>query len=49
MDEIGVDISAQESKKLQRYLGEAFEYGIAVCDKANKACPVLPGTTKRLQ
>ena len=48
-DEIGVNISAQESKKLRRYLGEAFEYVIAVCDEANEACPVFPGAIKRLQ
>jgi arsenate reductase (thioredoxin) len=45
MDEIGVDISGQESKTLDRYLGEPFDYVITVCDDANEACPFFPGAT----
>ena len=48
MDELGVDISAQESKTLERYLGEPFERVITVCDDANEACPVFPGARDRL-
>ena len=48
MDEIGVDISGQESKTLDRYLGEPFDYVITVCDDANEACPFFPGAKNRL-
>ena len=48
MDEIGVDISGQKSKTLERYLGEPFDYVITVCDDANEACPFFPGARKRL-
>jgi arsenate reductase len=48
MDEIGVDISGQESKTLDRYLGKPFDYVIAVCDDANEACPFFPGAERRL-
>ena len=48
MAEIGIDISGQESKTLERYLGESFEYVITVCDDANEACPFFPGAKKRL-
>jgi arsenate reductase (thioredoxin) len=48
MDEIGVDISGQESKTLERYLGKPFDYVITVCDDANEACPFFPGATNRL-
>jgi arsenate reductase len=48
MDEIGIDISGQESKTLERYLGEPFDYVITVCDDANEACPFFPGAKKRL-
>ena len=48
MAEIGVDISSQESKTLHRYLGEAFDYVITVCDAANEACPAFPGAGRRL-
>jgi arsenate reductase (thioredoxin) len=40
MAEIGMDLSAQESKTLERYLGEPFDLVITVCDDANEACPV---------
>jgi arsenate reductase len=48
MDEIGVDISSQESKTLERYLREPFDYVITVCDDANEACPFFPGAANRL-
>ena len=48
MDEIGVDISGQESKTLERYLDEPIDYVITVCDDANEACPFFPGAANRL-
>ena len=48
MAEVGADVSGQESKTLERYLGEPFEYVITVCDAANEACPVFPGAKERL-
>lgn len=48
MAEIGVDVSGQESKTLERYLGESFEYVITVCDDANETCPVFHGAKNRL-
>lgn len=48
MAEIGIDISGQESKTLDRYLGEPFEAVITVCDDANEACPVFFGARRRV-
>lgn len=48
MAEIGVDISAQESKTLERYISEPFDLVVTVCDDANEACPVFPGARDRL-
>jgi arsenate reductase (thioredoxin) len=48
MNEIGIDISGQESKTLARYLGQPFDYVITVCDEANEACPVFAGAKNRL-
>ncbi len=48
MDELGIDISAHESKPLDRYVGQPFDYVITVCDQANEACPVFPGVRRRL-
>jgi arsenate reductase (thioredoxin) len=48
MAEIGVDISGQESKTLDRYLDEPFDCVVTVCDDAREACPVFPGAKTRL-
>ena len=48
MGEMGMDISGQESKTLERYLKEPFDYVITVCDEANEACPFSPGSATRL-
>lgn len=48
MAELGIDISGQESKTLQRYLGQPFDAVITVCDDANEACPVFLGARERL-
>ena len=48
MAELGIDISAQESKTLDRYVGQPFDAVITVCDQANEACPVFIGARKRL-
>jgi arsenate reductase len=48
MEEVGVDISHQESKTLDRYLQDPFDYVITVCDDANEACPFFPGAAERL-
>ena len=48
MEEAGIDISGQESKTLERYLKESFDYVITVCDDANETCPFFPGAKSRL-
>jgi arsenate reductase (thioredoxin) len=48
MAEMGVDISAQKSETLDRYLGESLDLVVTVCDDANESCPVFPGARERL-
>jgi arsenate reductase len=48
MSELGIDISLHESKTLDRYLNDRFEYVITVCDDANESCPVFPNARTRL-
>jgi arsenate reductase len=48
MAELGIDISGQHSKTLDRYLGEPFDAVITVCDQANEACPVFFGAKTRM-
>src|SRR5919198_3201305 len=48
MNEIAIDISGQQSKTLDRFLGQRFDAVITVCDQANEACPVFFGARERL-
>lgn len=48
MKEIGIDISGQSSKTLDRFLDQPFDYVITVCDHANEVCPFFPGAKHRL-
>lgn len=48
MREIGVDISAQRSKDVREFLGQAIPYVVTVCDNAREHCPVFPGAYQRL-
>ncbi len=48
MSELGIDISNQESKPLERYLEDTFDYVVTVCDEANEACPFFAGAKSRL-
>ena len=48
MAEVGVDISGHESKTLDRYLNQPWDYVITVCDAANASCPVFSGGRRRL-
>lgn len=48
MSEVGVDISGQTSKTLERYIKEPWDVIITVCDQANESCPLFPGGKRRL-
>jgi arsenate reductase (thioredoxin) len=48
MRELDIDISTQESKTLDRYLGEPFDAVVTVCEQTAEACPVFPGAKRRL-
>ena len=47
MREIGIDISGQESKTLEPFLGQGFSWLVTVCDQAKEACPTLPGVVQQ--
>ena len=49
MHEIGIDISDQYSKPLDKYLGKKhFGIIITVCERAEQECPIFPGVSTRL-
>lgn len=48
MEEMGIDISKQESKSMDPFLGEDFDYILTLCDYVAMACPPFPGEGKRI-
>ncbi len=48
MQEIGIDISANQSKDVKQYLGQFFTYLVTVCSDAEARCPIFPGVVFRL-
>src|SRR5687767_11103150 len=48
MAEIGIDVSGQSSKTLERYLNTPFDFVVTVCDDANDACPIFPAPARRI-
>lgn len=47
MKEIGIDISKQTSKSIDRFVKKKFDYIITLCDDAAQFCPNFSGTGKR--
>lgn len=48
MAELGIDISHHESKSIERYTDQPWDYVITVCDRAAETCPVFVGGRQRL-
>lgn len=48
MRDIGIDVSAQYSKSLEKFINEEFDYVITVCSPATEACPYFPNAKHRL-
>lgn len=50
MREVGIDISRQEPKAVNRFLGRRFSYVVTLCDREKeRTCPIFPGAIWRLQ
>ena len=50
MREVGIDISGQESKAVNRFLGKRFSYVVSLCDREKeRSCPIFPGAIWRLR
>jgi len=43
MREIGIDISVQRSKLISEFAGQAFDWVVTVCDRAQQQCATIPG------
>lgn len=46
MKEIGIDISSNKPKNVDKFVNESFDYVITVCDNAREICPVFSGKVK---
>jgi len=47
LEEIGIDIRANESKHMDLFLEDEVETVITVCGNADQACPMFPGQMNR--
>ena len=47
MKEVGVDISDNSPKSVERYLFNTFDYVITLCDNAKEVCPDFTGQVKQ--
>ncbi len=48
MGELGIDISRDQSKSLDEFADEKFDFVITLCDHAAESCPVFFGGTRRM-
>jgi arsenate reductase len=50
MRDVGVDISGQETKAVNRFLGRRFSFVVTLCDREKeRTCPISPGAIWRVQ
>lgn len=48
MRERGIDISANRSKSLTRFVRRRFDYVVTLCDRVREVCPEFPGAPERI-
>lgn len=48
MREIGIDIAHRQSKPVQHFAREQFDYVITVCDRVRESCPIFPAQSSVL-
>ena len=48
LEGMGIDISRQQSKALDDFVGQSFDYIITVCDRVREVCPIFPDDPERI-
>jgi arsenate reductase len=48
LEDAGFDHAWAESKSVERYKGQPFDYVITLCDDARLVCPVFPGADQSI-
>lgn len=49
MRELGIDIGAQSSDPVDRYVGTGVDTVITVCDQAAESCPTFPERVRKIR
>lgn len=47
MSELGIDLSRNTTKSVNKFINESFDYVITVCNSAKETCPVFSGKVKQ--
>ncbi len=45
---LGIDISHHESKHMDQFVNQSFDYVITVCDRVRESCPVFPDDPQKI-
>lgn len=45
---LGLEMTGQHPKRLDRFIAQRFDYVITVCGRAAEACPIFPGGPARI-
>ncbi len=48
LEEAGLPTHELNSKPVEQFLGQSFDYVVTVCDQARQSCPVFPGSQQAL-
>jgi ArsR family transcriptional regulator, arsenate/arsenite/antimonite-responsive transcriptional repressor / arsenate reductase (thioredoxin) len=48
MAKMGIDISQQQSKHLDEFRDQSFDFIVTVCDRVRETCPTFPGDPERV-
>jgi arsenate reductase (thioredoxin) len=48
MAEVGIDISGNVPQRVDRFVREAWDLVVTVCDSAAETCPAFPGHVERM-
>lgn len=46
LSEVGIDISGNRSKSVDKFMGQEIDYVLTVCDNAKANCPYFPARTR---
>lgn len=48
MAEENIDIAGQDSKDVEQFIGQPWDWVVTLCDNARESCPFFPGPVQRV-